>query len=190
MGQSIPQLEDALGLFDKRDSDSVPEKDWIRKDKASYQPQIEKILDTVIRVLEISGAGECRKQIKTLQQAITESQQRIAKCHEQLLSALPEASLAVWEKPWKRSRESLEESTAAEERNITDIGRQIGELKERFRNQLQQIGLEVFDGDVVRRLASASRTIGSLAAFRLALPVISPFADIKATSCGLTTASP
>ncbi len=79
---------------------------------------------------------------------ITESQQRIAKCREQRLSALPEASLAIWEKPWKPSREGLEESIAAEDRNIADIGRQIGELKERFRNQLQQIGIEVFDGDV------------------------------------------
>ena len=148
-GKVSPQLEDALGFYDKRDSDSVPEKDWNSlKDKASYQQQIEKILDTVIRVLEISGAGECRKEIKTLHQAITESQQRIAKCHEQRLSAPPEASLAIWEKPWKRSRESLEESIAAEERNIADIGRQIGELKERFRNQLQQIGIEVFDDDI------------------------------------------
>jgi hypothetical protein len=149
-GEVSLQLEDALGLYDKRDSDSVPEKTWnpLGATKASYQQQIDKILDVVIRVLEISGAAECRKEIKTLHQAITESQQRIAKCHEQLLSAPPEASLAVWEKPWKRSRESLEESIAAEERNIADIGRQIGELKERFRNQLQQIGLEVFDGDI------------------------------------------
>ena len=116
--------------------------------KASYQQQIEKILDTVIRVLEISGAGECRKEIKTLHQAITESHQRIAECREQLLSAPPEASLAIWEKPWKASRERLEKSIAAEERNIADLRRQIGELKERFRNQLQQIGLEVFDDDI------------------------------------------
>lgn len=147
-GKVCPQLEDALGLYDKRES--APDKTWnpLGSSKASYQQQIEKILDTVIRILEISGAGECRKEIKALHQAITESQQRIAKRHEQLLSAPPEASLAIWEKPWKRSRESLEESIAAEKRNIADIGRQIGELKERFRNQLQQIGIEVFDGDI------------------------------------------
>ena len=147
-GKVCPQLEDALGLYDKRKS--APDKTWnpLGSSKASYQQQIDKILDVVIRVLEISGAGECRKEIKALHQAITESQQRIAKCHEQLLSAPPEASLAIWEKPWKRSRESLEESIAAEERNVADIGRQIGELKERFRNQLQQIGIEVFDGDI------------------------------------------
>jgi hypothetical protein len=149
-GKVCPQLEEALGLYDKRDSDSVPEKTWnpLGNTKASYEQQIEKILDTVIRVLEISGAGECRKEVKTLHQAVTESQQRIAKCHEQLLSAPPEASLAIWEKPWKRSRESVEESIAAEERTIADIDRQIGELKERFRNQLQQIGIEAFDGDI------------------------------------------
>jgi hypothetical protein len=147
-GKVSPQLEEAFGLYEKRDSDSVPEKDWLRKDKASYQQQIDKILDVVIRVLEISGAGECRKEVKTLHQAIQKSYQRIGEYREQRLSAPPEVSLAIWEKPWKRSRESLEESIAAEERNIVDIGRQIGELKERFRNQLQQIGMEVFDDDI------------------------------------------
>jgi hypothetical protein len=105
-------------------------------------------LDVVIRVLEVSGASECRKEIKALHQAITQSLQRIADWREQLLSAPPEASLAIWEKPWKANREGLEKSIAAEEGHIAGVRRQIGELKERFRNQLQKIGLEVFDDDI------------------------------------------
>ena len=149
-GKVCPQLEEALGLYEKRDSDSVPEKTWnpLGNTKASYQQQIDKILDTVIRILEISGPGDLRKEIKTLDQAVTESHKRIAMCREQRLSALPEASLAIWEKPWKANREGLEKSIAAEESNIADLRRQIGELKERFRNQLQQIGIEVFDDDI------------------------------------------
>jgi uncharacterized coiled-coil protein SlyX len=147
-GEVCPQLEEALGLYDKRES--APDKTWnpLGNTKAGYQQQIDKILDVVIRVLEISGAAECRKEIRALHQAVTESGQRIAKCREQRLSALPEASLAIWEKPWKTSREGLEKSIAAEESNIADLRRQIGELKERFRNQLQQIGIEVFDDDI------------------------------------------
>jgi hypothetical protein len=149
-GKVCPQLDEALQIYDKLDSNSLPEKTWnpLANSKASYQEQIDKILDTVLRVLEISGAAECRKEIKALHQAITESQHRISKCHEQMVSAPPEAALAIWEKPWKTSRESLGESIAAEERNIADLRGQIGVLKERFRNQLQQIGIEAFDGDI------------------------------------------
>jgi hypothetical protein len=147
-GKVCPRLEEALGLYDKRESAPDKTRNPLGQSKASYQQQIDKILDTVIRVLEISGAAECRKEIKTLDQTITGSFQRTAKCREQRLSAPPEASLPIWEKPWKTSREGLEKSMAAEERNIADMRRQIGELKERFRNQLQQIGIEVFDDDI------------------------------------------
>jgi hypothetical protein len=102
----------------------------------------------VIRVLEISGAGECRKEIRKLQQAVRESLQRIAEYREQRLFAPPEAAISFPESLWKKSRESLEKSIAAEERNIADMRREIGQLKERFRNQLQQIGIEVFDGEI------------------------------------------
>jgi len=72
-----PQLEKSLGLYDELDSDSLPEKAWLRASKASYQQQIDKILDTVIRVLAISGAAGCRNKIRKLQQAVTESHQHL-----------------------------------------------------------------------------------------------------------------
>ena len=77
-GKVCPQLEEALGFYDKLDSDSLPEKAWLRGSKASYRQQIDKILDAVTRVLEISGAAECRNEIKKLHQAVAESLQHVA----------------------------------------------------------------------------------------------------------------
>jgi hypothetical protein len=141
------QLEKALGYYDKLGSDSLPEKAWLRASKASYQQQIDQILDAVIKVLEVSGAADCRKEIKTIHQAIRESHQRIADYREQRLSALPEASRSKL-KIWKPSSESLEESIIDEERKIAELRRQIDQLKGRFRNELQQIGVEVYDDEI------------------------------------------
>jgi hypothetical protein len=147
-GKAIPQLEAALGYYDNLDSDSLPETAWIGKSKASYQQQIDKILDAVIRVLEISGALECRKEITTLQQAVRKSLQQIAKDREKRVSAPPEKALSFPESIWKPSLENCDESIATEEHNIAEMRDQIAQLKERFRYQLQQIGLEVFDDQV------------------------------------------
>ena len=142
------QLEKALEYYDKLDSDSLPDKAWLRASRASYQEQIDQILDAVIRVLEISGAADCRKVIRTLHQAVRESHQRIADYREQRLSALPEGSLSKLDRIWKPSRESLGKSIVDEERKIAEIRRQIDQLKERFRIELQHIGVEVFDDDI------------------------------------------
>ena len=147
-GKAIPQLEAALGYYDKRDSDSLPKTAWIRASKASYQQQIDQILDAVIRVLEISGAVECRKEIRTLHHAVIESLQQIAEYREQRVSAQPEAALRFPASIWKPSLESCEASITGEERNIAEMRDQIGQLKERFRCQLQQIGIEVFDDEI------------------------------------------
>jgi hypothetical protein len=47
-----PQLEEALGFHDKLDSDSLPEKTWLRASKPSYQQPIDQILGAGIRARE------------------------------------------------------------------------------------------------------------------------------------------
>lgn len=49
---------------------------------------------------------------------------------------------------WTRSVEDLKESITAEERNIDGMRQEIGQLKERFRSQLRQIGIDAFDDEV------------------------------------------
>jgi uncharacterized protein YukE len=149
------QLEKALGYYDKLDAESLADKTriiqpktWFGQSKASYQQEIDQIIDAVLRVLEASGAAECRDEIKKLQQAVKESHQRIAGHREQLVSARPRASLSFPESVWAKSVEDLKKSITAEERKIDDLRQQIGQLKERFRSQLQQIGIEVFDDEI------------------------------------------
>ena len=99
-------------------------------------------------MLEASGAAECREEIKKLQQAIKQSQQRIAAYREQMISARPQDSLSLPESLWTKSIDDLKRSIAAEERTIDDFGRQIRGLKERFRSQLREIGIEAFDDEI------------------------------------------
>lgn len=176
-GKVCPQLEEALGLYDKLDADSLPEKTWnpLVKSKASYQQQIDKIIDAAIRVLEISGAVECREEIKKLKQAVTESLEQVAAAREQRLFAAPEASVKWPRSIWANTLEGCNETIADAERDIQKTRRQIGELKERFRIQLQQIGIEVYDDEIDSLLmpvthddfvsmAAVIRNIGTLTA--------------------------
>lgn len=154
-GKARPKLEKALGYYDKLTVDSLPDtatitdfSSWFGQSKASYRQEIEKIIDAVLLVLEASGAAECREEIKKLQQAAKDSYQRIAGYREQMVAARPQASVSFPESVWTKSVEDLKESIAAEESQIDDFRQQIKQLKERFRSQLQQIGIEVFDDEI------------------------------------------
>src|SRR5690242_15179959 len=114
-GKTIPQLEAAFGYCDKKDSASLPETAWFRASKASYQQQIDKILDAVIELLEVSGAVECQNEIKTLDHAAKKSLRQIADYRERRVSAPPEAAIPVPNSIWKTRRESCDVSIAAEE---------------------------------------------------------------------------
>jgi hypothetical protein len=71
-----PKLEKALAYQDKLDTDSLPPntrvtepRTWFGHSKASYTHEIDQIIDAVLRMLEVSGAAECRDKIKQLQKA-------------------------------------------------------------------------------------------------------------------------
>jgi hypothetical protein len=154
-GKVCPKLEKALAYHDKLDADSLPPDTritrpttWLGHSKASYQQEIDEIIDAVLRMLEASGAAECREEIKQLQQAIKGSQQCIAAFREQMVSARRRASISFPESVWAKSLEDLKEAVAGEERKIDDLRQQIRQLKGRFRAQLRQIGIEVFDDEI------------------------------------------
>lgn len=154
-GKVCPKLEKALEYYEKLDGASLSADTsitkpttWFGQSRASYQQEIDEIIDAVLRTLEASGAAECREEIKQLQQAIRDSQQRIAVCREQMVSALPQASLSRLESVWTKSVEDLKVSISGEERKIEGLAQQIGQLKESFRSQLHQIGIEVFDDEI------------------------------------------
>ena len=141
--KASPRLEKALSFYDKKDSESLPDTAWLLDSKARCQKELDEIIDAVILVLEACGAVESRKEIRNLQDAITESRKRIGQYREQLLSAPPQVSLSPPTSLWTKSREGLEAAIADEDRRIEEMQRQIGRIKEEFRNQLRRISLEV-----------------------------------------------
>jgi hypothetical protein len=99
-------------------------------------------------VVEGSGAGECREEIKELQQAAKDAHERIAEYRTRLVFARPQALGSSSESAGADSVEELKESIAAEERTIDDLRGQIADLRECFRSELQQIGIEVFEDEI------------------------------------------
>jgi hypothetical protein len=109
------------------------------------------IIDAVILVLNASGAADCRREIRTLQQAITESLTKQAQYREWQISAPPKASLSffeVFESMGKTSRESYEQSITAEAHKVTELRERIAGLREQFRTQLTQIGVPASEDEI------------------------------------------
>lgn len=154
-GKTRPLLAKAVSHYDKLHAESLPQDraitkpgTWFGRTKASYQQEIDEIMDAALQVLESSGAAQCREEIRKLQQAVKDSNQRIAEYREQMVSARPQASLSLPESVWTKSIEDLKQSIEAEERKVRDLRQQLAQLKERFRSELQQLGIEVFDNEI------------------------------------------
>ena len=162
--KTSPQLEKALSCYDKKDSESLPDTAWLLDSKARCQKELDEILDAVILVLEACGAGACRKEIRNVQDGITESRKRIGQCREQALSAPSHLSLSPPRSLWTKSCEDLEAEIASEERRIEGMLREIGRLKEEFRNQLRRISLEVTPDEADSLLLPVQGAIISMAA--------------------------
>src|ERR1039458_1835011 len=92
--KASPNLEKALEIYDKKESQDTPASTWIplRTTKESCQKDIETILDTVLAVLGTCGAAGYRTRIRNLQADIATSQARLGRYREQLLSAPAEKS--------------------------------------------------------------------------------------------------
>lgn len=145
-GKSYPQLGMALRYYDELDS--LPDTAWFTASKKSHQGKIDQIIDAVILVLNTSGAGDCRRELRTLQQAITESLTKQAQYREWQISAPPKASLSFFESMRTSSRESYEQLSAAEAHKVTELRERLAGLREQFRTQLTQIGVQASDDEI------------------------------------------
>jgi hypothetical protein len=144
--KSYHQLDGALRLYDKLDS--LPDTAWLTASKKSHQTKIDQIIDGLILVLNTSGAADCRREMKAVQQAITESLQRQAEYRERQISAPPKASLSYLESIWNASREAYEQLIIAETHKVTEMRQTIEGLRERFRTQLTAIGVQVSQDEI------------------------------------------
>ncbi len=147
-GAASPKLQKALIAYEKKESGSLADTAWFGESKASCQKDLDEIIDTVILVLETSGASQCRAKIRTRLKAIDQSRERICRLREESLSAPPLASLITTSSLWTRSCERLEAMIAAEELSIKVVLREIGQLKLQFSSHLREIGLTVSPEEV------------------------------------------
>ncbi len=140
-----PALEKALAVYDRQESPEIPERTWVpwRETKKSCQQDIEEILDTVLAVLGTCGAAGYRTRIRNLQADNTESQTRITRYREQMLSSPAENSQNFVEGLLVQSKENLTDCIADETDRIAERNRQIEDLKAGFREHLQHIGLDI-----------------------------------------------
>ena len=148
-GEASPQLERALECYDKLSSESLPETAWFgRPSQDKCQREIDSIIDAVLAVLGTCGAVVIREEVKSLLEEIGEAQHLIGEYRELALTAPAQASLSFPNAIWTKSKEGCSQGIAENERNIAAMRRQINEIKERFRAQLLEMGIEVAEGDV------------------------------------------
>ena len=140
-----PKLNDALAIYERKESPQTPDSSRIpvRTTKQTCQNELDEILDAVLAVLGTCGAAGYRAQIRDLQSANTDSQARIVKYREQILSAPAEKSQNFVEGLVVQSKEALTDSIADETGRISERNRQIENLRVGFREHLQRIGIHV-----------------------------------------------
>ena len=114
-----------------------------RTTKESCQNDLGEILDAVLAVLGTCGAAGYRTRIRDLQSANTDSQTRIVRYREQMLSAPTEKSQNFVEGLVVQSKEALTDNIADETDRILERNQQIEELKSGFRERLQRIGIHI-----------------------------------------------
>ena len=159
-------LEKALAIYDKKESQDTPDSTWIplRTTKESCQKDIETILDTVLVALGTCGAAGYRTRIRNLQADITTSQARLGKYREQMLSAPAEKSQNFVAGMIVSSKEALKDQIADESDHITEKAQQIESLKVGFREHLQHIDINVSSDTADSFLLPVEDNIVSMAA--------------------------
>ena len=164
--KASPNLEKALEIYDKKESQDTPASTWIplRTTKESCQKDIETILDTVLAVLGTCGAAGYRTRIRNLQADIATSQARLGKYREQMLSAPAEKSQNFVEGMIVSSKEALKDQIADESDHITEKAQQIESLKVGFREHLQHIDINVSSDTADSFLLPVEDNIVSMAA--------------------------
>jgi hypothetical protein len=134
-------LEEAAKRYDRHDE--LDERSLFGADQKSNQKAIDALLDEAIEILGVSEVGSVREEIRKLEARITEAEQRLSRDREARLSAPYESELNAIEKTLTTSREDYEERIEENETLVADTELAIVELKQQFRQELRDIGVEL-----------------------------------------------
>ena len=134
-------LEEAAERYDRHDE--LDKRSLFGADQKSNQKAIDELLDEAIEILGLSEVGSVREQIRELEAKIAAAEQRLSRDREARLSAPFESELNAIEKTLTTSREDYDERIEENEALVADTEVAIVELKQQFRQELRDIGVEL-----------------------------------------------
>ena len=127
-----------VGLQTLKQMQDAPPKATFGKDKAYYQGKMEGILQQVSQALNVSDINVLNNQIKDLNSKISIEEGKIAALREQAAFG----------------GKNTDDEIAKEEKKIDAYSNQIGTIKDKFREDLAKIGIDLDDDQLDSLLAS------------------------------------
>lgn len=129
-----------------------------KEDKRSNQAKINKLLDDVILILDVSGAADSRERVRELQERIKTNHRNIAEYKRKRLSVPAEKKLSRLERanPFVVSKESYDEMISEAKKDIVEAEQELEQVKANFAFELKAIGLDIDREGVESLLSSVS----------------------------------
>ncbi len=142
------ELDAALALINEQRK--APDASWVpfKKDKESLEKELEKLLEEVVEILNISDLTAIKKEIRAAQKTIRDYRRQISNLQTQKLMA-PEA-VAGW-KVWKKDVADYEKKIAAYRATVDENEDRIAVLKRQFLEKIESIGITL-TGDQIDTL--------------------------------------
>ncbi len=164
--KAYPKLMDGLEQYGKIEFGSLPESSLLpfRETKPKCQEELAQILDQLLIVVGVCGAADIRGDIRERQESIIRARRRIASIQRDMITAAAESSQGPLDGVLSPSREHLQEDIENEQQKIARCTEQIAGLKQRFRDHLRQIGLNVPDDQADSYLLAVEEDIVAMAA--------------------------
>jgi len=129
-----PKLDELAALEAERPH--LPESSWLGRDQHANQQEMNQILDEAIAILSISNASTLRQDLAVLEQAIEQTQARIATYHQEQVSAPLQSH-------WKTTVEDYTRKIEEEKQRIVQYQREIAQKKHDFLLSLNALGVEM-----------------------------------------------
>lgn len=147
-------LEEASERYDRHED--LDKRSLFGEDQKSNQKAIDGLLDDAIEILGLSEVGTVREEIRELEGKIDAANKRLARDRESRLAAPFESELNALEKAVKTSREDYDSRIAENEELVAESELAIVELKQEFRQELREIGVELSSEAVEGLLTTVS----------------------------------
>ncbi len=139
------ELDEALTLINEQRT--APDASWVpfKNDKDSLEADIEKLLEEVIDILNISDLTEIKKEIRAAQGNVRDYRKRISRLQTEKLMA-PD-KVAGW-KVWKKDVADYEEKIADYQASIDENEDRIAALKALFLEKIESIGIVLTEDQI------------------------------------------